>query len=151
MYQKIMVPLDGSELAECVFPHVEAFLDNFQESTVVFVRVVNPIPVSFGLETSPTIFDEAEASESAMKSSAEAYLDQVINQFKDKKGKLQAKVFIGRTAESLVDFADNNDIDLIIIATHGRSGIGRWVRGSVADKILHSSQAPTLMIRAQGS
>ena len=70
MYQKIMVPLDGSELAECVFPHVEAFLDNFQESTVVFVRVVNPIPVSFGLETSPTIFDEAEAGELAMKSSA---------------------------------------------------------------------------------
>ncbi|MFH1488305.1 MAG: universal stress protein [Pseudomonadota bacterium] len=150
MYQKIMVPLDGSELAECVLPHVEAFLNRFQSCKVVFVRVVNPIPVSFGLETSPTFFEEAESSELAMKSSAEEYLNQVVAGFKEKAGKTELAVLMGRTAESLIDFAESQNVDLIIIATHGRSGISRWVMGSVADRILHSSHAPILMIRAQG-
>jgi nucleotide-binding universal stress UspA family protein len=54
-------------------------------------------------------------------------------------------------AESLVDYCVDNEIDLIIIATHGHSGVTRWVRGSVADKILRSSRIPVLMIRAPGT
>ena len=59
-----------------------------------------------------------------------------------------SEVIIGKVTESLIDYASNNDVDLIIIATHGRGGISRWVRGSVADRILQTSSAPVLMIRA---
>ena len=151
MYQKIMVPLDGSELAECVLPHVTFFLNQFQNCKATFVRVVNPVPVSFGLETSPAFFEEAETSELAMKSSAEDYLKQIVEGFKDKAGETEIAVLMGRTAESLIDFSESQHVDLIIIATHGRSGISRWVMGSVADRILHSSHAPILMIRAPGA
>ena len=53
--------------------------------------------------------------------------------------------------EKLIDYAERNDVDLILIATHGRSGVRRWVRGSIADKVLRAANIPVLMVRAPGS
>jgi len=57
----------------------------------------------------------------------------------------------GLVADCIADYAQENGIDLIVMATHGRSGVKRWVRGSIADKVLRSSNIPVLMIRAPGS
>jgi nucleotide-binding universal stress UspA family protein len=62
-----------------------------------------------------------------------------------------AEVLTGRVADSLSDFIEANDFDLILMATHGRSGVKRWVMGSIADKILRFSNVPVLMVRAPGS
>jgi nucleotide-binding universal stress UspA family protein len=61
------------------------------------------------------------------------------------------EVLVGHVADSLADFSEKNDFNLILIATHGRSGINRWVRGSIADKVLRSANIPVLMVRAPGS
>ena len=53
-------------------------------------------------------------------------------------------------ADSLADYAVNTDVDLIVIASHGRSGVSRWVMGSVAEKMVRSSSVPVLMVRAPG-
>lgn len=63
----------------------------------------------------------------------------------------KAHVLKGPVADKLVDYVDANEIDLVLIATHGRSGISRWVRGSIADRVLRSARAPVLMVRADGS
>ena len=150
MYEKIMVPLDGSELAECVLPHVEGLIKGCHVSNVVFVRVVEP-PERFyhgDVPISPEIYKETE---SARKSKAKDYLDQIKNRLKYEGAELQSEVLIGRVADSLADYTEKNDIDLILIATHGRSGVSRWVRGSIADKILRSSSVPVLMVRAPGT
>ena len=60
-------------------------------------------------------------------------------------------MIVGRVTESLIDHAHDTGVDLILIATHGRSGITRWVMGSVADKIIRSADIPVLMVRAPGS
>ena len=65
--------------------------------------------------------------------------------------KRQAEVLVGRVAESLADYTETKGIDLIVIATHGRSGISRWVRGSIADRVLRFSPVPVLMVRANSS
>ena len=57
---------------------------------------------------------------------------------------------IGRAADRLVDFSEKNDIDLIVMASHGRSGVSRWAYGSVADKVFRASCVPVLMVRAPG-
>jgi nucleotide-binding universal stress UspA family protein len=57
---------------------------------------------------------------------------------------------VGKVAESIADYATKNGVDLIIIATHGRSGVSRWVWGSVADRVLRSACVPVLMVRAPG-
>jgi len=149
MYKKIMIPLDGSELAECVLPHVETFIKEFKISDVTLIRVEPPETRYQAEYPMPThIIAERE---SALKSLARDYLNQVVNRLKDNGTIFHMEVIVGRIAASLIDYAEQNDIDLILIATHGRSGVTRWVRGSIADKILRSSNIPVLMVRAPGT
>ena len=150
MYGKIMVPLDGSELAECVLPHVEAFIEGCHVDHFVFVRVVEPAAAFYSGDypINPEVMKEKEIAAQRI---AREYLDQVVNRLKHKSAELHFEVLVGNVAESLADFSAKNDFDLILIATHGRSGVKRWVRGSIADKVLRSSHIPVLMVRAPGS
>ena len=76
MYNKIMVPLDGSELAECVLPHIEAFISQCQIRTIVFVRVIEPMTPAVAGEYAINL-EELENREAARKSAAEEYLKEV--------------------------------------------------------------------------
>jgi nucleotide-binding universal stress UspA family protein len=151
MYEKIMVPLDGSELAECVLPHVEGLIKGCHVSNVVFVRVVEPITAPVGIGNVYIGREESRERESTRKSAVKDYLNQIVDRLKHEGTELHSEVLVGRVADSLADYTEKNDIDLILIATHGRSGVTRWVRGSIADKILRSSNAPVLMVRAPGT
>ncbi len=62
---------------------------------------------------------------------------------------VRSEVQTGSPAERIIDYARENDIDLIALSTHGRLGIGRWVFGSIADKVAHASHKPVLLIRAE--
>ncbi len=149
MYQKIMVPLDGSELAECVLPHVEAIVRGCGATDVIFVRVAEPVRMLAGYDTGFSA-EDWKRMEAENKAVAESYLKQLVNRVRYDGVNLQAKVIEGRVADSLAGYAEKNDIGLIIIATHGRSGISRWVLGSVADRVLRSACVPILMVRAPG-
>ena len=158
MYKKIMVPLDGSKLAECVLPHVDAFVTGFKVETIIFVRVIEPAPARYTEISSTTnpheynnIRKEVEKIEEQRKLSAKSYLNQVISRIKQNGINFKAYVLVGPVADKLVNYVDANEIDLVLIATHGRSGISRWVRGSIADRVLRSVRAPVLMVRAAGS
>jgi nucleotide-binding universal stress UspA family protein len=148
MYKKILVPLDGSTLAECVLPHVTSFRDRFPESRFDFVRVVEPIAMYLNQETYSGSVDKLKVMESARTSNAKEYLSRVLEMFPNDGAKFNTEILVGRAADKLAEYAENNEVDLIIIATHGRSGVRRWVRGSVADRILHFSHVPVLMVRA---
>jgi nucleotide-binding universal stress UspA family protein len=149
MYQKIMVPLDGSKLAECVFPHLSALTGGCKVNNIVLIRVVEPFyqpsPPEFAL--SP---DEIDGVNEEMRAAAEDYLSRVMKNVKFNGVKVRSEILTGRAAEVLADYATQNGIDLILIATHGRSGVSRWVWGSVADRILRSACVPVLMVRAPG-
>ena len=152
MFKRIMVPLDGSELAECVIPYVEDFIDQGQVEFIIFVRVVKPVitPVSFD-DSIIYLQEDPSKWESEKKTSAEGYLQKVVSRLKQNGVKFQTEVLVGRIGNSLLDYIKANDFNLVVISTHGRSGLSRWVRGSVADKILSASHIPVLMVRAPGS
>ncbi len=147
MYKHIMVPLDGSELAECVLGHVIDIAKSCQSPRVTLVRVVTPIRL-YGSEMETTLSaDELQKLENASVSDAETYLAKVGQQLKRNGIDVRTEVRFGNVVEHLVDFADKNGVDLIVIATHGRSGVSRWVWGSVAERILRSARVPVLMVR----
>ncbi len=150
MYKRIMVPLDGSELAECVLPHVETFISQCQIQTVVFVRVLESMTPAIAGEYAINI-DVLEERDSARKAAAQDYLEQTIGRLNPGATKFETEVLVGRAADRLADYAEIGEVDLILIATHGRSGVSRWVRGSVADRILRAASVPVLMVRAPGS
>lgn len=153
MYSKIMVPLDGSELAECVLPHVEAITTGCKITSVVFVRVVDPIQLPASVPARGEFgFSEKERQqlEEQRKQTAAAYLKKIVENTRLEGAQLSYEVLEGKVADVLAHRAEKNGVDLIIIASHGRSGVSRWVMGSVADRILRSACVPVLMIRAPG-
>ncbi len=151
MYQKILVPLDGSRLAECVLPHVESIAKGCGVETVTFVRVSEPVKIPPGAQEAYALGNVLERMESESKAAAKDYLNQLMNRVKYDGINVQSKVLTGgRAADMIAGYATKGEVDLIIIATHGRSGISRWAWGSVADHILRSACVPVLMVRAPG-
>jgi nucleotide-binding universal stress UspA family protein len=151
MYKKILVTLDGSELSECVFPHVDAFRKGFPECEVILLQVVEPLydmVVTYADAISP---EQWKAKEEAIKKAARNYLKNATERFDRGGGSVRAEVISGRVEESIAGFVEDQKIDVIIMATHGRSGVSRWVMGSVADRVLRSSRIPVLMVRAPGT
>jgi len=144
VYRKMLVPLDGSELAECVLPHVKAIAAGHRETQVILLRVVEPLPAG----TPPAV--DFEVVQQAGVKAAEGYLARVKAQLNKEGLNVETKVLTGRPAETIIDFVRRDKVDLIAIATHGRSGIKRWVFGSVADRLVRSSSVPVLLIRPKG-
>jgi nucleotide-binding universal stress UspA family protein len=155
MFQNILVPLDGSELAECALTYVESIVAGGKVKKVILVRVVEPVhlPGYMGSD-SGDLFTEKDAKEAekkieaAAQGEAKSYLDELVDRLQFDNVTVQKDVIGGKTAESLIDYAEKHKIDLIALATHGRSGISRWMMGSTASRVLRLSKVPILMIRA---
>jgi len=151
MYKNIMVPLDGSPLAECVLPHVEMIARACQSPHIWLVRAVEPLSIPYGRELAELKpFQQAAEFETHNQREAEKYLAGVAQGLRQKGFKASTQVVLGRAYEALSQFATANNVDLMVIATHGRSGISRFVWGSVADRLLRSVCVPVLMVRAPG-
>ena len=148
MYQKIMVPLDGSQVAECVIPHIETIAGK-PGTAVELVTVVEPlvIPTRGQIALSD---DDIKQIDAEARQEAHKYLDQVAARLKQAGVNARVVLLTGKAADSLVRYANNNDVDLIIMATHGRSGISKIFWGSVAEKILRATAIPVLLIKTAG-
>ncbi|MBI2845124.1 MAG: universal stress protein [Chloroflexi bacterium] len=136
MYQRILVPLDGSLLAAAILPYVEN-LASKPGAEIVLFRV---------LPASGVFPDTARKEELA------AWIDLRFEERLLKEKGLAASISIRHSsdaAEEISDFADKNDIDLIAMSTHGRSGVSRLLFGSVAEKVLRGTSKPILLIRAK--
>jgi nucleotide-binding universal stress UspA family protein len=149
MYQHVMVPLDGSELAECVLPHVRTIAVGCNVVKVTLVRVVEPLLIrgSVGVRISP---EEKERLEKESMDEAKDYLEGIVKSLKETGVAAQSEVLHGDVVNKLIDYANMNEVDLVIVSTHGRSGVSRWVWGSVTDRILRAACVPVTMIRAPG-
>jgi len=136
-FQKILVPLDGSECAENVIPMVESLAGELGAS-IALLRVVYAY-------TFPGV-DSTEAELKVVRE-AEEYLSKVEDRLKSKGLKTDSHVRYGNEAEEILDHAAQKDIDLIAMTTHGRSGVKRFLLGSVAEKVLRYSPKPIFLVR----
>jgi nucleotide-binding universal stress UspA family protein len=145
MYKRILVPLDGSELAKKALDHIEPLAKIFDAEIILF-QVVPFMPIYGSPElVTPLIVDEKQ------KESAEKYLANLSEELKKRGFKVTTMVRTGhQVAVEVIDFAKESGADLIAMCTHGRSGITRWVLGSVAHKVLIRAETPILLIRSKG-
>ncbi len=145
MYKKILVPLDGSELANRALDEAQKLANCFGSEIVLF-EVVPFMPIYGSPElVTPLIVDEKQ------KEAAEKYLVYLSDELKKKGLRTTGVVRTGQqVAVEIIDFAKESGADLIVMCTHGRSGITRWVLGSVALKVLTRAETPILLIRSKG-
>jgi nucleotide-binding universal stress UspA family protein len=144
-----MVPLDGSELAECVLPHLDSIAEGCYVKKLTFVYVIEPLHIRGGLDSRLDTEGKHELEDLDMQK-AKNYLDEMVKRLKYQGSDIKIEVLHGKPAEILANYVNEHDVDLVMISTHGRSGISRWNWGSVADKLLRSVCAPVLMVRAPG-
>jgi nucleotide-binding universal stress UspA family protein len=147
----ILVPLDGSELAESVLPHVEALAKQrgVELVDVVLLRVCEPPSISSDYPADmPLSWDEhvKQMTDHVRQVSAQ-YLAGVEKRLTDAGLRVRSEVLMGKPADEIIDYADKNPFGLIVIATHGFSGISRWEYGSVANKVLHGVSSPVFLVR----
>lgn len=142
MINHILVPLDGSMLAECVLPHVEAMAP----VTHARITLLHVLQQSQNGRGTPAI-DPVEWH--LQKQNAEKYLEGIVNRLSEA-GILGVDPVIleGNPAGSVIDFARNNNVDLIVLSTHGHSGLSGWNVSGVVQKILLRSYKSTLLVRA---
>ena len=146
--RKILVPLDGSPLAERALEPALVIADAMQ-SDVTLLRVAPgretlPQSISPSGEDLGVARDIAAAQEQA---EAEAYLQRIYSARANRHLFFDVVTTGGDIADAIVSYADERHVDLIVMSSHGRSGIGRWLHGSVAEKVLRGADCATLIIR----
>ena len=155
MYQKILVPLDGSQLAESVLPHVELMVEAGTKE-VVLTTVTELIDArSYKVriapegQTLPPLVPVVKmpAAVGKMQRQGERYLNRVAKKLTKKGADVRTRVLLGNPAEEITSLAEEEGVDLIVLSSRGRSGHNRWALGSISDKMLRASQVPLLLVK----
>lgn len=152
MYKKILAPLDGSKLAECTLDHVQAVASGCNVPEVVLLSVVDVMPVA-ATGTSDTEAVDADwlnRTKEQGQDWAKGYLSKTAAKLKKGGLAVDTAVVTGKPAEAILDYALKNNVDLIVMSTHGRSGVARWFMGSVADRIVNAAPVPVLLVAPPG-
>jgi nucleotide-binding universal stress UspA family protein len=152
MYEKILVPLDGSELAESVLPHVETIARGCSVVEIILLRVCEaPSILADYPEGKDRSWDKhVERMTTNAQQQCNVYLGDVEKQLRDRGFNVMIESRLGKPAEEIINYANQNKVDLIIMASHGRAGVSRWAYGSEADKVLRSSCVPVLLVKVPG-
>ncbi|HZD40315.1 MAG TPA: universal stress protein [Terriglobales bacterium] len=143
MYTKILVPLDGSKVAEAVLPYARSLAENLK-IPVELMTVIDTVAIGRQLGTEHYMHFDAVIRDQAQ--SAEQYLNSLVGTFD--KANVSYSVEKGISAGSILSKADADKGTLIAMATHGRSGLTRWMLGSIAEKVLRAANNPLLLVRA---
>lgn len=144
----ILIPLDGSTLAErALEPGLEVALR--LDARVTLLQVATGIPVPhdaiYQMETMERNVGEYLASSTI--DHAKIYLEAVAQRLAERGVQISTEVTDGFAAQRIVDYGVSHDVDLIVMATHGRTGLRRWAYGSVTEKVLRSGQCSLLVVR----
>jgi nucleotide-binding universal stress UspA family protein len=142
MFSKILIPLDGSDVAEAILPEVETLATDFG-AEVVLLHAHTPQVFPY-LTDNPYALADITRYETE---SGRAYVDGIATRLRAKGLSVKTIVNEGRAADVILDVAEAVRADLIAMTTHGRSGVGRWLLGSVADAVVHAAKVPVLLSR----
>ncbi|MBL0717431.1 MAG: universal stress protein [Desulfosarcina sp.] len=141
----ILVPLDGSKFSEKALTAAYT-LAGMSNAEITLLRVLRPVEEIIKLDEHHAIYLDQQINFKTTR--AKKYLKTIRDHAEKKSFKINMVVEMGDASETIINFAQKNFIDLIVMSTHGRSGLKRFVYGSVAGKILQGAYNPVLLIRS---
>jgi nucleotide-binding universal stress UspA family protein len=157
-YQRILVPLDGSERAAMALHHAEA-IANLANARLLLLQVIPSAAmlVSETVAASPGVglptvdpfvsSSQYESVEQSLADEAQKTLNEAAAPLLASSLQVETVILKGTPAEAILAYADEQQIDLIAMSTHGRTGLARLVYGSVAESVLHRATCPVLLVR----
>jgi nucleotide-binding universal stress UspA family protein len=143
MYKRVLIPLDGSPLAEQAMPHAVAQARHFQ-AELILLRVVEPFAHVRGMSLA-----DLEQMRQQTHTWAHEYLERLAVDVLQQGIPVQVVIVDGRPHVEIPQFAETNQVDLIVMSTRGQSGLSRWLMGSVADRVVRGANVPVLLVRAR--
>jgi len=169
MFKRVLVPLDGSSLSEQVLPVVRELLEGGAEEATLFIvgeepratlqrrtgltrslpitGLVGQLPRGVLAATPPAYAETKDQAVEREEHELLEYLDQAGRSLVEAGRSVRAAVHLGEPAQEIIEFAGKGQFDLIVMATHGRSGLRETLQGSVTAQVVRSGVAPVLVIR----
>lgn len=151
-YHNLLVPLDGSERAEAALPHAAALAQRFEARVILFRAVSLPpvaaaVPLAPGQSSPAAIVETVELAQEVQEASIQ-YLEGLARRLRAHNIGADVRVGddTGDVAESILAAAESEGADLIVMTTHGRTGLSRLLFGSVAESVLRTARVPVLLI-----
>lgn len=151
MAEKILVPLDGSKVGEAALPYVEELVVKMKPGTKVEVTLIQVLSslshyIVAGEASARVPYTEPEIEQ--MKMQAEVYLKKAGESLRKAGATTKVRVAVGQPVDEIIKAADEINVNMIAMSSHGRSGLTRWAFGSVTDRVLKSGHSPVLVIKA---
>jgi nucleotide-binding universal stress UspA family protein len=138
MAKRLLVPVDGSDPAD-------AALEEYPDADITVLSVIDPTDVGYGsIEAAPSTFEHLQKS---AEERTQKVLDEAEARAADHDMTVTAETVIGMPSRAIVEWAENNDIDGIVIGSHGRQGVTRVLLGSVAESVVRRSPVPVTVVR----
>ncbi len=141
MAENVLVPLDGSEQAQHAFEHA---LVQFSEATLTLLNVINPVNAGYGAQASIPSYSEEWYE------AAEEEAEELFERAEEKAGPehdVEGVTEVGQPSRVIVEYADEHDVDHIVIGSHGREGVSRILLGSVAETVVRRAPCPVTIVR----
>ena len=151
MYERILVPLDGSKLGEAALPYVEGLvskLSSVAKVEVTLIQVLSSLTHWIVAGEAGVSIPYTEPEMERFKQQAINYLGKAGEGLRSKGATVKTMTGVGNAAEEIISAAKETNVDLIAMSTHGRSGLSRLAFGSVTDRVLRGGAKPVLVVRA---
>jgi len=145
-FTHVLLPLDGSKAAEAALPITESIANKIKVR-VSLIRAVSPLVDQYAGPPEGYVVDYTGKVMQALEEEATDYLKQTAKLFEEKGILVSTTMIMGSPATEILKYIEKQKVDLVIMSTHGRAGFGRWILGSVENKILHSVEIPLLIVR----
>ena len=143
MYQRVLLPLDGSDMAEQALPLAVALAERFG-AELILLRTLEPFPHVRGMTAA-----DLEAIRQQTDEWTQEYFERLIAGHRDRPIAIETAIVEGRPNMVITQYAEANQVDLIVICSRGRSGLSRWLMGSVADRVVRGAAVPVLLVKAR--
>lgn len=164
MYKRILVTLDGSPLSEAVLPEAAQAAAGMGAQVILLMVAQAPIPAGIARSVEreepllwrnvtpirtlePRLIETLDQALDRVRSETRAYLEEKARSLRERGIDVETAVRFGEAAEEIIAFARRRDVDLIMMATHGRTGLVQVMFGSVAARVLASGVRPLLLVR----
>jgi nucleotide-binding universal stress UspA family protein len=142
MAKRLLVPVDGSDPADAA---LEFALEEYPEADITVLSVIDPTDVGYGsIEAAPSTFEHLQKS---AEERTQKVLDEAESRAAEHDMTVTAETVIGMPSRAIVEWAENNDVDGIVIGSHGRQGVTRVLLGSVAETVVRRSPVPVTVVR----
>ena len=145
MFKRILIALDGSTMAEKALSTALVLAEQFESELFLF-RVVMPLPISYRAGAASAAAIELAERDAVLE--AADYLDDLAAGIQEKGFGVRVATRLGNPSKAIVEFAEQNQIDMLVMCTRGQTGLARWLLGSVTDHVVRSSPVPVVVVPA---